>query len=278
MKNYKYAIMHTGPRGTQYLIYGRKYCYGPEQSYFYGNRKNLNECLSNNKTHRFLFDSKAEARNMLKSIIIEGAYKIAPIRLSKKQLELAGENEEVSTLDPLPERKYELTGKSITLHRRDGTKGELFQIRALKDIVSPVYVTIGKGAIGGYIEDESNLSQDGGCWIYSDAAVFGHSKISENARICTGARIINSTIDGDVIIQATNLVEIRDSEIHGTAKVYCGTSYVDTRIRINRSKISGNALIKSTGAVIEITKCNIGGDILISAGKFTDCTIGLIEV
>ena len=67
---------------------------------------------------------------------------------------------------------------------------KLFRIKALKD-----FGCVKKGELGGWIEKESNLSQEGNCWIYGNAEVFencwiyGDAKIFENAKISGNAEI-----------------------------------------------------------------------------------------
>lgn len=54
----------------------------------------------------------------------------------------------------------------------------LYRIRALKD-----FGDVKAGDIGGYIEKEENLSQEGTCWIYDNAWVRGNAKVYGNAKI-----------------------------------------------------------------------------------------------
>ena len=64
-------------------------------------------------------------------------------------------------------KKYELTNESISWF---GTT--LFKIRALKN-----FGNVKKEDLGGFIEKESNLSQDGNCWIFESAKVYGDAKV-----------------------------------------------------------------------------------------------------
>ena len=78
-------------------------------------------------------------------------------------------------------KKYELTDETkilcgITLHR----------IRALRDIPS---VKVKSGDLGGWIEKESNLSQDGDAWVCGDAEVYDNAWVYDNARVYGGARV-----------------------------------------------------------------------------------------
>lgn len=58
--------------------------------------------------------------------------------------------------------------------------GSVRQIRALKDI--PCH-NVKVGDLGGYVENETNLSQEGDCWIESGCVVSGPIKIAENAYV-----------------------------------------------------------------------------------------------
>lgn len=61
-------------------------------------------------------------------------------------------------------KKYKLTNN--TIHHYGKT---LYQIELLKDCV------IGKkGDLGGYVESEDNLSQEGNAWVGGNAKVFGN--------------------------------------------------------------------------------------------------------
>ena len=62
-------------------------------------------------------------------------------------------------------KKYELTEE--TIETNEGIT--LYRIKALKDF-NYVY----KGDLGGFIESEENLSQEGNCWVYDDSIVFGN--------------------------------------------------------------------------------------------------------
>lgn len=77
-------------------------------------------------------------------------------------------------------KKYKLTGETkeiggVTLHR----------IRALIDI--PEH-DVKAGDLGGWIEEEFNLSHDGAAWVRGEAWVSGKARVSGEARI-------TSTID-----------------------------------------------------------------------------------
>ena len=76
---------------------------------------------------------------------------------------------------------------------------KLYRIQALKD-----FNGVKAGDTGGYIENESNLSQSGNAWVYGDAQVFdnawvcGNARVFDNARVYGNARVCgNAQVYGD---------------------------------------------------------------------------------
>ena len=76
-------------------------------------------------------------------------------------------------------KKYELTDKTLEINGR-----MLYQIKALKD-----FDDVKVGDLGGWIESEQNLSQEGDCWVSDNARVSGDARVSDNARVNGDARV-----------------------------------------------------------------------------------------
>ena len=88
--------------------------------------------------------------------------------------------------------KYELTTNFIKYQGR-----KLYQIEALKD-----FGYVKAGDLGGYIENESNLSQEGNCWVWGYAKIYGNAKVCGYAKVCSNDEVCgeaqfnsNSTIN-----------------------------------------------------------------------------------
>ena len=105
--------------------------------------------------------------------------------MGKKQVKQKGEITMETINDIVKEnnmnKKYELTDETngiggITLHR----------IRALMDISR---YGVRAGDIGGWIEAESNLSQDGDAWVSDDARVYGEVLVNGNAEVSGNAEV-----------------------------------------------------------------------------------------
>ena len=74
-------------------------------------------------------------------------------------------------------KKYELTAEFI---EKWGKK--LFRIKALISFGS-----VEAGELGGYVEKEDNLAQDGDAWVCGNAWVYDNARVYGNARVCGNA-------------------------------------------------------------------------------------------
>jgi carbonic anhydrase/acetyltransferase-like protein (isoleucine patch superfamily) len=161
-------------------------------------------------------------------------------------------------------KKYEITAEEKTIFGR-----RVHRIRALRGINNGYRIR--KGELGGWIENESNLSQEGDCWVGGNACVFEGACVKDNAFVCGSA-----VIRGDALIKD-------ESEIYRSCRIYSGivkghaiiSDYATVRggvirdysivsdhaIIADNAIISDNARVKGHAAVFQRGK--IGGDMLI---------------
>ena len=87
--------------------------------------------------------------------------------------------------------KYRLTEETRNLNTKT-----LYRIEALC-----TFGDVHKGDKGGFIEKEENLSQNGLCWVYDEACVYGNAKVIEDAKV-KGESVIhsNATIRGEATV------------------------------------------------------------------------------
>ncbi len=72
----------------------------------------------------------------------------------------------------------------------------LYRIKALKD-----FADVKAGTLGGFIENEDNLSHDGNCWVYDKACVYNNAHVSDHATVCDYASVFdNAKIEGNAKI------------------------------------------------------------------------------
>ena len=114
----------------------------------------------------------------------------------------------------------------------------VYRIEALKN-----FSDVKKGDLGGWVEKETNLSQEGDCWLYGnatvlqDAAVFDNAKVYGDAEITNNARVYgNSKVFDEAYIMDS-------AEVFDYAEVY-GEAWICQNAKIlGKSKISGSSRV-----------------------------------
>lgn len=120
-------------------------------------------------------------------------------------------------------KKYALTSDCIDI--MFGLK--LYRIIALRD-----FGKVKAYELGGYVEDESNLSHEGDCWIGGNAKVFDHAtvtgaafvfgdariydgaQVTDHVRVCGGAEICGgASIGGNITIRRGAYVYLDDDNV-----------------------------------------------------------------
>lgn len=167
------------------------------------------------------------------------------------------------------QKKYEITGIAHPQHP------VLHRIRALCNVTQGVKA----GDLGGYVQSEDNLSQEGACWIYDDAVAWDQACVAqdaalrENAMACDEAFVGgHADVAGAAVIQDEAIVLsghiFENACICGEGKVLAG-KYRDLEPRIfGRARIygtiSGNVICSSDTEIPWETELeNPSGDVRI---------------
>lgn len=145
----------------------------------------------------------------------------------------------------------------------------LHRIRALRE-----FGDVKAGDLGGYIEDEFNLSvHDCNCWVYDHSKVYGGARIDGDAIIkndscvCGDAVIYNHAVIDNSFVTENAFVSgyarvLDNSSVYGDAKVYGDALiYENSRVAGNvkihgKSKIHGGIIIDNVGEVEDVEICN----------------------
>lgn len=146
-------------------------------------------------------------------------------------------------------KKYEIdTSQTRTIHV-DGVEHTLHRIRAVRRIIrrtnTPYVIPV--GSIGGWVEEEANLSQRGECWIDGEAAVFGKGYVHDNAFVSGNAMVYDrGWAFGNAVVcdcaEVRHGADVRDFvRIHGRAKV--GGKYTT----VNGHTVLGGAAVIDSG-------------------------------
>ena len=130
--------------------------------------------------------------------------------------------------------KYKFTGKT-----KEHLNRTLHQIEAVRD-----FGNVKKGAIGGWIEKESNLSHGGECWVYNDAKIFGNAQVFGNAWVCGYAEVCgNAKVFGNAQVFG-NAKIFGNAQVFGDAWVYGYAEVFGNAVVSGDTLVFGNTLGK----------------------------------
>ena len=101
-------------------------------------------------------------------------------------------------------KKFELTSEFVTFLGK-----KLFRIKALIS-----FGNVEEGELGGYVEKEENLSNDGNAWVSGDAWVYGDARVYGDAEVCG-----NAWVSGDADY----------ATVHGFGSEYRTTTFFRTK-------------------------------------------------
>ena len=106
--------------------------------------------------------------------------------------------------------KFELTEEVKVFY---GIK--LHRIKALTS-----FRNVQAGDLGGWIEKEENLSQEGDAWVCGDARVYGNAELYGNAEVCGNAWVCgDARVYGDARV-CGNAEVCGDARVYGNAELY----------------------------------------------------------
>lgn len=140
--------------------------------------------------------------------------------------------------------KYRLSDELRSFSYQDNGNKKSVLLRQIIALIDFNDVTAGKP--GGWIDDESVLSQRGDCWIYDENALaFSGASITGNARVTQASVVRDGAQIGDAVwidraeishyAQIRDNVTIQDSVIRGecllwgNARVVCGSEIIAAR-------------------------------------------------
>ena len=142
------------------------------------------------------------------------------------------------------EKKYKLTDETMeycahTLHR----------IEALID-----FGDVKKGDKGGWIEQESNLSQEGDCWIYGRAMVFEDAKVSGDAEISGRAEVYGKAeISGKASITGKSII-YGNAKVFGKAAIFGKAQILGNASIFEKAEVYENAIVNDKACVFGNSK------------------------
>ena len=149
-------------------------------------------------------------------------------------------------LERRPKRKIHRNDKGDSMSKYKITEIEhpqypwLHRIQALIDVNEKVP----EGTLGGFVENENNLSQEGTCWIYDDAICCENGEVKEEAALYDGSLVRGyAVVTGDATFY-DRAVAKRDCYICGGEikenAIISGKAFIDT-VGVNAPVIGGES-------------------------------------
>lgn len=134
-------------------------------------------------------------------------------------------------------KKYEFTGNTKVVPQPtilDDYSITIREIRAIRDLATH---GVRAGDVGGWIENEENLSHEGDCWVGKDAYVYDRSEVVGDAlvvcsKISGGAHIGGNAYvqDSQILGKNSSIVDdayVRGVIVHGTLHAHSNANFED---------------------------------------------------
>ena len=154
------------------------------------------------------------------------------------------------------DKKFELTNESKTEKFSVDFERTVYRIKALRD-----FADVKAGQLGGWVEKETNLSQEGNCFIYDDAVVAENARLSGNAVAKKHSQIFgNSVVMGSSQI-LDNGVVCDDAVIKDKAIVKETAMVRDNAVVGSKAMVSGRAIVRGNAMISQ--SANISGDSIV---------------
>lgn len=157
-------------------------------------------------------------------------------------------------------KKFELTDD--TLHLWNGVV--VRRVRALR-----AFGTVKAGTVGGYVEKESNLSQDGLCWVAENGVVYEDGFVAEDGVVGGCAYVSGrAKVRGQSRVDGAARVK-DDTDIYGLAVVSEGAYLIE------EAKVGGNSRIRQK-AVLRGQVVVEGVDVVVSGNPILGGTARVV--
>lgn len=177
--------------------------------------------------------------------------------------------------------KYIMIPTDIEVEARNPKTGRYVKVQLLRVVAAETFSDVKAGTLGGLIQDESNLSQEGDCWIYDEAMVYDGAVIKGNAQVRNSAIVRdNSKVDGEAQVLDSAIIE-GCSNVTDNAKVcykakVIGYSFIKDNAKVyGKAEIRNHSVIKDNAEVLDTVKIDnstIEDNAHINGGRVIECS------
>ena len=116
---------------------------------------------------------------------------------------------------------------------------KLYRIRALED-----FSNVKAGDLGGYIESEFNLSQNGNCWIDRNCKAYEGASVMDNARVKGAAEL-----SGTTLVRENAII---DGMIIAVSSTFEWNSFITGKLMLKNCFTTGDSKVTGDGCAIHL--------------------------
>ena len=206
------------------------------------NKMSINNQSSNTKTTNEINSVNEIIQNendkLLKYVIVS---KPITFRVGRFKMTIPT-YQELELINPLTQQSYKKLKKI-----------QLFRIMAIRDIPE---INIKKGDLGGWVDNQDALSQDGNCWIFNNAMVVNKlgGQVSGNALIYGNAKVLGGKVGGNAKMygnsaildnsQLDDFAQLHDNCIIAQNAHVCGRAYLSNNVKVlGKSRVCGQTIV-----------------------------------
>ena len=128
-------------------------------------------------------------------------------------------------------KKYKLSNITMKFEGRT-----LYRVIALKD-----FADVRKGELGGWVESEKNLSQEGDCWIYNNAKCIDNARMYDNSCMYDNSEMRGNSKMHNYSEMHDNSRAYDSSEMHGNSEMHGHSIRYGNSRMYERSRMWGNS-------------------------------------
>lgn len=154
-------------------------------------------------------------------------------------------------------KKYELMKETMEVEDPERGTVTVYRVKALQN-----FGNVKKEELGGFVESEMNLSQQGNCWVSHNAVVFGNAALFDDCCVKNDARVY-----GDAVL--FDSVEVKDK-----ARVYENVILRNHVVVSNNAVVRGGCMIYGNAKICDNSqvrgKAKVFGDVTIKDSSIID--------
>ncbi len=151
----------------------------------------------------------------------------------------------------ITEKKFKFTDRTqefrgVELHQIVALKDFYVQTPSEADSLGFHFGLVRKGTLGGWLECEENLSQNGFCWVGGNAHVLNGAEVMEGGLVCGEACVSDGARVTQLARVSGSAAVINDAVVKGSAIVSGDATITAHSVVFDNARVKGRAIVRET--------------------------------